>query len=106
MRIKRDILQEIEEQQLKWCGHIMQMEGCRIAGRIAERNPQGKRRHGIPVSTWKVEIRDSMQSRNLKDEEYLDRELWRERIVFGLRKTVYSQKNSLIIIKSIENRST
>jgi hypothetical protein len=26
--------------------------------------------------------------------------------VFGLRKTVYSQKNSLIIIKSIENRST
>jgi hypothetical protein len=31
--------------------------------------------------TWKDGIRDSMQRRNLKDEECFDRELWRKKIV-------------------------
>jgi hypothetical protein len=36
MGMKEDILQEIEEQQLRWYGHVMRMEDCRIAGRVAE----------------------------------------------------------------------
>jgi hypothetical protein len=67
MRMKEDILQETEEQQLRWCGDIMRMEDCRIARQVAEWNPQGKWRHGGPVSTWKDGIRDSVQSRNLKN---------------------------------------
>jgi hypothetical protein len=39
-------------------------------------------------------MRDSMQSINLKDEEYVNRKLWRKKKVFGLRKTLYSQENS------------
>jgi hypothetical protein len=38
-------------------------------------------------------IRDCMQRRNLKDDKCFDRELWRNKVVFGLRKTAYSQKN-------------
>jgi hypothetical protein len=64
------------------------MEDWKIARRVAEWNPQGKRRHGRPVSTWKNGIRGSMQRRNLKDDECFDCELWRKKIVFGLRKTV------------------
>jgi hypothetical protein len=45
--------------------------------------------------TWKDEIRDIVQRRNLKDECF-DRELWREKIMSGLRKTVYPQKNSYL----------
>jgi hypothetical protein len=45
------------------------MEDCKIARKIAEWNPQGKRRHGRPVNTWKDGI---MQRRNLKDEECFD----------------------------------
>jgi hypothetical protein len=48
------------------------MEDWRIARRVAEWNPQGKRSRGRPVSAWKYEIRNSMQSRNLKGEEYFD----------------------------------
>jgi hypothetical protein len=67
------------------------------ARQVAEWNPQGKRRCGRPVSTWKDGITDSMQRRNLKGEECFDREIWRETIyVIGLRKTVYSHKHSYI----------
>jgi hypothetical protein len=80
------------------------MENRITARQVAQWNLQGKRRCGRPVSTWKGEIRDSMQRRNLKDEEYSDRELWRKKnYVLGLRKTVYSLKNSgnKIVIKTV-----
>jgi hypothetical protein len=95
MGMKKDILQEIEEKQLRWYGHVMRMDDCRTARQVADWNPQGKRRRGRPVNTWKDGIRDSMQRRNLKDEEYFDREIWRTKIVFRLRKTVYSRKKFL-----------
>jgi hypothetical protein len=41
MGLKKDILREMEEQQLRWYGHITRMENCRIARQIAEWNPQG-----------------------------------------------------------------
>jgi hypothetical protein len=46
----------------------MRMEDCRTARQVAEWNPQGKSRRGRPVSTWEDGIRDSMQRRDLKDE--------------------------------------
>jgi hypothetical protein len=75
MGIKEDILQETEEQQWRWYGHVMRMEECRIARQVAEWNPQRKSKRGRSVSTWKDGIRNSMQRRNLKVEEYFDREL-------------------------------
>jgi hypothetical protein len=73
--MKKDTLQETEEQQLRWHGHVMRMEDCRIAIQVAEWNPRGKRRRGRPVSIWKNGIRDSTQRRNLKEEECFLREL-------------------------------
>jgi hypothetical protein len=35
MGTKKNILQEIEEQQLRWYGHVMPMEDCRIARQVA-----------------------------------------------------------------------
>jgi hypothetical protein len=81
MGMQKDILQEIEEQQQRWYGHVMRMDDCRTARQMADWNPQGKRRRGRPVNTWKDGIRDSMQRRNLKDEECFDREIWRTKIM-------------------------
>jgi hypothetical protein len=81
MGMKKDILREIEEQQLRWYGHIMRMDDCGTAMQVADWNPQGKRRHGRPVNTWKDGIRDSMQRRNLKDEGCFDREIWRKKMM-------------------------
>jgi hypothetical protein len=44
MGMKKDILQEIEEDQLTWYGHVMWTEYCRTARQVAEWNPQAKRR--------------------------------------------------------------
>jgi hypothetical protein len=58
-------------------------------------NPWGKRGRGRLISTWKEEIRDSMQRRNFRDEECFHRELWEEKkYMFALKKNVSSQKNS------------
>jgi hypothetical protein len=51
MGMNKDILQEIEEQQLRCYGHGMRPEDRRIARQIAEENPQGKRRLDRPVNT-------------------------------------------------------
>jgi hypothetical protein len=96
MGLKKDILQEREEQQLRWYGHTMGMEDCKTARQVAGWNPQEKRRHGRPVNTGKDGVKDSIQRRNLKDEECFDREQWTKETVFGLRKTVYTQRTSYI----------
>jgi hypothetical protein len=57
------------------------MEVCRTARQVAESNPQGERGRGRPVNIWKDGIRESMQRRNLKDEERFDREIWRTKIM-------------------------
>jgi hypothetical protein len=56
------------------------MEDCGIAGQVPERNTQGERRHSRPVNTWKDGTGDSMQSRNFKDEERFNQELWRKKL--------------------------
>jgi hypothetical protein len=77
--MKKDTLQLRGEQQLSLPGHVMRIvEGCRIARQVAEWNPQEERRRGRPVRAWKDGTRDSVERRSLKDEEYFDRELWRE----------------------------
>jgi hypothetical protein len=43
MGMKRDISQKREERQLRWRGHVVRMEDCRIARQVAEWNQQRKR---------------------------------------------------------------
>jgi hypothetical protein len=98
---EEDMLQEMEEQQLRWYGHIMRMEDCKIARQIAEWNPQGKRRCGRPVTTWKDGIRDIMQGRNVKDEGCFDCELWKKKIMpLDWGKLCIHQKIPLITIRN------
>jgi hypothetical protein len=77
----------------------MRMEDCRTARQVAEWNPQGKRRRGRLVSTWKDGIRKSLQKGNLKDGECF--RLWaleEGNYVLGLRKTVFTGKFLYIYI--------
>jgi hypothetical protein len=58
------------------------MEEGKIVKQVAEWKPQGKRKRGRPINTWKDGIRESMKIRELKDEECMDRDLWRRKIMF------------------------
>jgi hypothetical protein len=42
MGMKKDILPEIEEQQLRWYGLVLQMEDCRTAKQDADGTHRGK----------------------------------------------------------------
>jgi L-alanine-DL-glutamate epimerase-like enolase superfamily enzyme len=42
MGMKEDILREIEEHQLRWYGHVMRMEDCRMLDRLQNRTHRGK----------------------------------------------------------------
>jgi hypothetical protein len=98
VRMKKDTLQKTEEQQLRWYGHLMRMEDYRIAIQVVEWNPQEKWRCGRPVNTWKDGIRDSKgETQNMKNVSIESYE--GKKYVFGLRKTVYTQKNSCNNIK-------
>jgi hypothetical protein len=81
MGIKKNIVQETEEQQLRWYGNVKRMEDGKIVKQVAEWKSQGKRKRGRPVNTWKDGIRESMKRRELKNEECMDRDLWRRKIM-------------------------
>jgi hypothetical protein len=63
MGIKKNIVHKIEEQQLRWYGHVKRMENGKIVKQVAEWNPQGKRKRGRPINTWKDGIRENMKRR-------------------------------------------
>jgi hypothetical protein len=81
MGIKKNIVQETEEQQLRWSGHVKRMKDGKIVKQVAEWKPQGKRKRGRPIDTRKDGIRESIKRRELKDEECMDRDLWRRKIM-------------------------
>jgi hypothetical protein len=56
---KRDTLQETEKQQLRWSGHTMRLEDCRM-------QPVGKRRRGTPANTKKDGFRESMRKKKFQ----------------------------------------
>jgi hypothetical protein len=72
------------------------MEDGKIVKQVAEWKPQGKRKRCRPINTWKDGIRESMKRRELKDEECMVRDLWRRKIIFGLRKIVFNGKTPKI----------
>jgi hypothetical protein len=59
---------------------------------------RGKRRSGRPTNTWKDRIRDSLQSRNLKDDESLDRELWRKKLCLWVE---YKKKSTITLFSKL-----
>jgi hypothetical protein len=81
MGIKKNIVQEIEEQQLRRYGHVKGMVDGKTVKQVAEWKPQGKRKRSRPFNTWKDGIRESMKRRELKDEECMYRDLWRRKIM-------------------------
>jgi hypothetical protein len=68
------------------------MKDCRTARQVVEWNPQGKRRRGRPVNTWKGGMRDSMQRRYLGDGECFDRDLWKKNSVLVEEICVFTAK--------------
>jgi hypothetical protein len=80
MGIKENIVQEIQEQQLRWYGHVKRRTE-KLLNRLQNGSHRGKGSEVDQSTTWKDGIRESMKRRELKGEECMDRDLWRRKIM-------------------------
>jgi hypothetical protein len=51
----------VQEEQLRRYGHVKRTEDGKIVKQVAEWKPQGKRKRGRPINTWKDGIRESVK---------------------------------------------
>ena len=80
----KPLLREIEENKLRWYGHVKRMDEERLAKRYLEWKPQGKRPVGRPRKRWIDGVGEALERRGtcLRDVEerrtYEDRDNWRD----------------------------
>jgi hypothetical protein len=76
MKVGKNILEVIEEKQLRWFGHVKRMSGNRLPLKVLEWEPEGVRR-GRPKDRWIDGVRRSMTNHGLTEEDTRDRDRWR-----------------------------
>ena len=68
---------EIEKRRLVWLGHVQRMGEERWPKKILNWTPSGRRKRGRPPETWMNQVWKDMQSKNLEEGDWSDREGWR-----------------------------
>jgi hypothetical protein len=91
--LKKDILQEIEVQQLRWYGHIMRMEDCKITRHAAEWNPQEKRGAADQSIHGRMGLGTACKEETSRMKNVSIESSGGKNYAFGLRKTACRQKN-------------
>jgi hypothetical protein len=81
MEVRKNIVEVIEEKQLRWFGHVERMPGNRLPVKILEWEPEGTRRKGRPKERWIDGVRRSMTSHGLTEEDTRDRDRWRNLVL-------------------------
>lgn len=79
MNITCSITRSLENKTLQWYGHVRRMTDGRWPRKLTEWSPEGRRRRGRPALSWETYIRDAMADRNLKDGDWEDKALWKQK---------------------------
>ena len=77
MGIEGTIVNDIEQKQLIWYGHVQRMHNERIPKQVIHCIPPGKRKRGRPKKTWMEGIRRSMSEKNLTEDQWENRTGWK-----------------------------
>jgi Reverse transcriptase (RNA-dependent DNA polymerase)/Endonuclease-reverse transcriptase len=79
----QDILQYIEETQLRWFGHVRRMPAGRTPQRWLQWKPRTTRPRGRPRKRWMDNIKEAVEKRGItlreveREELFMDRQKWR-----------------------------
>lgn len=73
---EQTVADEIERRQLVWFGHAKRMEN-RWPKRVLEWIPPERRKRGRPRRSWRDDIKEAMDARNLEEETCYDRRNWK-----------------------------
>ena len=69
MKVDKNILEVIEEQKLRWFGHVTRKREDKIPKMILEWNAEGRRRRAKPQEKWMDGIRSCMNGLELTDKD-------------------------------------
>lgn len=77
MGLHQTIIDEVEQRQLIWYGHVQRMTDERLPKRVLQWNPTARRRRGRPPRKWGDGIRKAMSARNLQEGSWNNKREWK-----------------------------
>jgi len=78
-----DIILILQQNRLRWCGHVLQKEDTDWVKKCMEYEVEGCRPRGKPKRTWKEVVQKDCHARNLNKEDAMDRGRWKKLIKIG-----------------------
>lgn len=76
MKAENTIMDTINENQLKWYGHLCRMEGERLPQKVWKWIPAERNKRGRPRRKWIKNITTEMERRGLQQGDWNDRNKW------------------------------
>lgn len=83
MGVEKDVLEYIEEKRLLWYGHVRRASENRWIAKVTDWSPIGRRKRGRPRRSWRNEVDDAMERREMNEGDWQDREEWRQKLRGG-----------------------
>jgi len=75
-----DIALVLQQNRLRWYGHLLQKEDDDWVKKCMEYEVQGPRPRGRPKRTWRQVVKEDCQARKLNTEDAMDCSKWRKLI--------------------------
>jgi len=75
-----DIALVLQQNRLRWYGHVLRKEDNDWVKKCMEYEVQGPRPRGRPKRTWREVVKKDCQARKLNTEDAMDRSKWRKLI--------------------------
>jgi hypothetical protein len=74
------IVKFINEQRIKWRGHLKRMEDVKLAKKITDWNPTGLRAKGRPKDRWRDEVINYLKKLKLRNfsQHFTSRKAWND----------------------------
>jgi hypothetical protein len=77
MWVTETIFESLENNLLKWYGHVVRMDYITWRKRIMTWSPEGRRRRGRPDVKWEKKVESVMMQRHLTSDDAVNRQVWR-----------------------------
>jgi len=78
-----DIISILQQNRLRWYGHVLQKEDTDWVKKCMEYEVEGPRPRGRPKRTWREVVQKHCQARNLNKEDAMDRGRWKKMMKTG-----------------------
>ena len=76
-KVVKSIIDDIDKKQLTWFGHVKRMEERRWPRKILDWGPPERRKRGRPRRSWRENVQEAMDARELDENTCYDRKKWK-----------------------------